>query len=521
MPYRMKTGSSYAAKPLLKLGYFAILIMYSFQITAQHDSYFPRVTPESQGVTSKAILTFIDSLEQKIDAVHSFIILKNGKQISQGWWDPYSAEVPHVMHSLSKSFTSTAIGFAIDEGLISLDDQVISFFPKQVPEKPSHNLQQMRIRDLITMNTGHIKEPRLFTARENWVDTFLHAEVNLIPGTHFKYNSAATYMLSAIIQKVTSEKLVDYLDPRLFRPLNIEKPVWDISPDGINTGGWGLHIRTEDIAKLGQLYLQKGRWEGKQILSEKWVDMATSPQVSNGSDPNNDWNQGYGFQFWRCRHNSYRGDGAMGQFCIVMPDQNAVIAITSGTYEMGKVMELVWKILLPAMQEKAYPNDFGATAKLRNKTKNLHLRPIEGQSRSTVSKKISKNKYEIRANEVGVETISFNLDGESPHIQLTNSLGNETLKIGSGIYSKGIIQSQLPFAPPALNKIATSGAWTDEQTYQLRIYFYESPARLTYTFGFRDEQILWDSKLEHALFGPRTQERLVGMKSDTPNSINR
>ena len=278
-----------------KFNFLRILVLFFLPYFAQAQQYFPRTTPESQGMSSKAILTFIDSLEQKVDAVHSFIILKNGKQISEGWWNPYAPDVPHVMHSLSKSFTSTAIGFAVAEGLISLDDHVISFFPDQVPDDPSYNLKQMRIRDLLTMNTGHIKEPRLFAVPGNWVETFLQAEVELTPGTHFKYNSAATYMLSAIIQKVTSEKLVDYLDPRLFQPLQIEKPEWDTSPSGINTGGWGLRIKTEDIAKLGQLYLQKGRWEGDQLLSENWVNMATSKQVSNGSNPENDWNQGYGF----------------------------------------------------------------------------------------------------------------------------------------------------------------------------------------------------------------------------------
>jgi CubicO group peptidase (beta-lactamase class C family) len=310
------------------------------------------------------------------------MIIRHGKLISQGWWFPYNAETPHVMNSLSKSFTSTAIGIAIDEGYLSLNDQVISFFPEETPINPDNNLKAMRIRDLLTMNTGHIKEPRVRNNEENWVKVFLHAKVELKPGTHFKYNSMATYMLSAILQKVTGEKLVDFLGPRLFEPLGIEKHDWDTCPKGINIGGWGLHIRTEAIAKLGQLYLQKGMWNGRQLLSEKWVEMATSKQVSNGSNPESDWEQGYGFQFWRCRYNCYRGDGAYGQFCIIMPDQDAVIAITSGTSHMQDILNLVWKYLLPEMQSSPLlPNPL-IYEELVHKTSNLKLKPVIGEKYS-------------------------------------------------------------------------------------------------------------------------------------------
>ena len=163
---------------------------------------------------------------------------------------------------------------------LSLDDPVISFFPDDTPTEPGWQLEAMRIRDLITMTTGHRREPWLFNVESDWVKTFLHSDIEFKPGTHFQYNSAATYMLSAILQSVTGERLVDYLDKRLFRPLMIQKPDWDLSPEGINTGGWGLRITTEDIAKLGQLYLQKGIWQGERILSEAWVKdclLYTSP----------------------------------------------------------------------------------------------------------------------------------------------------------------------------------------------------------------------------------------------------
>ena len=180
-------------------------------------------------------------------------------------------------------------------------------------------------------------------------------------------------MLSAIVQKVTGQTVLEYLKPRLFEPLGIEDPKWDTSPQGISLGGYGLYIRTEDIAKFGQLYLQKGKWNGKQIIPKDWVQQATSKQISNGSNPNNDWNQGYGFQFWRCRHGAYRGDGKDGQFCIVLEEQNTVIAITSNTKDMAAELSLVWKHLLPALKDanKPLPADAKVTKQLETLTQNL------------------------------------------------------------------------------------------------------------------------------------------------------
>jgi CubicO group peptidase (beta-lactamase class C family) len=196
------------------------------------------------------------------------------------------------------------------------------------------------------------------------VRTFLAHPVEHKPGTHFLYNSPGSYMLSAIVQKVTGRTVLDYLRPRLFDPLGIEEPEWLASPQGISTGGWGLLLRTEDVAKFGLLYLQRGKWNGQQILPESWVAQATARQVSNGSDPTKDWDQGYGFQFWRCRHGAFRGDGAFGQFCIVLPKQDAVVAITADTKDMQAELNVVWEKLLPAFHDAPLPENADEHAKL-------------------------------------------------------------------------------------------------------------------------------------------------------------
>ncbi|MCA9173753.1 MAG: serine hydrolase [Planctomycetales bacterium] len=324
----------------------------------------PRSTPEAQGVSSAAIRDFIEAADREVDSMHSFMLVRHGHVVAEAWWGPESAEKPHVLWSLSKSFTSTAVGLAVAEGKLSVDDLVLKYFPDDAPAEPSANLRQMRVRDLLTMNAGHQDELN-WRAAADWAKAFLSHPVPHKPGTHFRYNTPATYMLSAIVQKVTGETVLEYLTPRLFEPLGIEKPHWDNSPQGISIGGYGLFLRTEDIAKFGQLYLQKGMWNGKQLLPAQWVEQATSKQVSNGSDPGRDWDQGYGFQFWRCRHGAYRGDGKDGQFCIVLPEQDAVVAITANTRNMQAQLNIVWDRLLPAFSDNPTTENPEELAKLK------------------------------------------------------------------------------------------------------------------------------------------------------------
>lgn len=334
----------------------------------------PRSTPESQGVSSDAIRDFVETANKQVDTMNSFMLIRHGAVVAECWWKPESAEKPHVLHSLSKSFTSTAVGLAVSEGKLSIFDPVLKFFPDDAPPEPSKNLQAMRVRDLLTMSCGDQTEPH-FTADMPWAKTFLAQPVEHKPGTHFLYNSAGTHMLSAIVTKVTGQTVLDYLRPRLFEPLGIENPEWGTSPQGNSLGGWGLKIRTEDIAKFGELYLQHGKWHGKQLIPADWVEQATSRQMSNGSDPTKDWDQGYGFQFWRCRHGAFRGDGAHGQFCLVLPEEDAVVAITANTKDMQGELNVVWDHLLPAFHSAPLPDDPAAQQKLKETLSNLSVPP--------------------------------------------------------------------------------------------------------------------------------------------------
>lgn len=341
----------------------AIGLSIAHDAWAQNTS-LPRSSPESQGVSSEHILRFIQTSDQRIDSMHSFMMLRHGKVIAEAWWAPESADKPHVLWSLSKSFTSTAIGFAVSEGLLDIDDPVSKFFPESLPDNPSKDLQAMRVRDLLTMSTGHENEPKV-RDKTDWIREFLAHPVRYEPGSRFVYNTPATFMQSAIIQKITGQTTLEYLKPRLFEPLGIEAPKWDTNPQGITLGGYGLFLRTEEIAKFGQLLLQKGKWYGRQLIPEDWVDLATSKQVSNGTNPDSDWNQGYGFQFWRCRHNVFRGDGKDGQFCVVMPDLDVVVVMTANNTKLQDQLSIVWDELLPGIQSQPLEPNPAAEASLK------------------------------------------------------------------------------------------------------------------------------------------------------------
>ena len=456
------------------------------------ENVLPRATPESQGIASSAILRFVEAVESQVHEFHSFMLMRHGKVIAEGWWSPYRPESPHMLFSLSKSFTSTAVGLAVTEGRFSVDDPVLTFFPDEAPAEVNAYLAAMCVRHLLSMSTGHAEDttPRMTERSDgNWTKGFFEVPVLHQPGTHFLYNTGATYMLSAIVQKTTGMKLVDYLRPRLFEPLGIENAVWEESPQGINTGGFGLSVKTEDIVRFGQLYLQQGMWEGSRILPESWVAEATSFHVSNGDDVASDWAQGYGYQFWRCRHNAYRGDGAFGQYCIVMPEQDAVLAITGGLGDMQPPLSLIWEILLPAMCSDSLPDNAAAGGVLSENLSNLAVLPVRGQVSSPIAARVLGRTYKVDANELKIETLTLTSAESGYIIRVRTAAGEGHITCGCGIWQEGqtTLYSQPPSFEPVL--IAASGAWTAENALTLIIRLVETPFYHTAVYHFAEDQM--------------------------------
>ena len=317
-------------------------------------------SPEEAGVSSAGILRFLDEWEKVRDRVqfHSMILLRHGKIACRMNFSPYDDVTPHNMFSLSKSFTSAAAGFAVSEGRLSWESSVVDILPEEIPEGREEELRQVTLEALLCMGSGLAPESDTPSPdpKITWARHVLSHPVLYPPKTHFHYNTFGTYLVSCMVQKVTGQTVRDYLIPRLFEPLGIETPEWDMSPQGINCGGFGLHLHAEGIARFGQCLLQKGKWQGRQILPDGWTELATREHIANyeGSrEDGNEWAQGYGFQFWRCMDGRYRGDGAMGQACIVDEKRDAVLAVTCGTSDMGEEFRLIREFLFPAFDAPA------------------------------------------------------------------------------------------------------------------------------------------------------------------------
>ncbi|GAB4018342.1 serine hydrolase domain-containing protein [Spirosoma koreense] len=484
----------------------------------------PRSLPEAQGVAPVGLLNFIKTVEDSKLNVHSMMVVRHGQVVAEGWWAPYAPQLKHTLYSLSKSFTSTAVGLAVAEKRLTVDDKVVSFFPNDAPATVSKNLAAMRVKDLLTMSTGHDKDttPALRNGTDSsWVKAFLAQPVEHEPGTFFVYNSGATYMLSAIVQKLTGQTVLEYLKPRLFGPLGIEGEDWEVSPQGINTGGWGLRLKTEDIAKFGQLLLQKGVWNGKRLVSEAWIADATRAEVQSkggkGDASVNDWIQGYGYQFWRCRNDAYRGDGAYGQYCIVLPKEDAVIAITSETGDMQAVLNAVWDNILPALRRVGLPADRAEQGILTKKMASLTLPPTTSKAETSVASQISGKTYAVADNPMHVKEVSLTFGKDGSIFKLQDDKGSHQVLCGGSRWVDStttfavapLMLTPTPVPGDQTRKVAASGSWQDPNTFVMLWRFIETAHydMVTCRFGSDGVQVEFQSSL--SILGKTKDKRPV------------
>ena len=516
----------------LKLATLLLFLLLRINAVAQTADALPRSTPEAEGVVADSIAHFLDAVGKSKNEFHSFMVLRHGKVIAEGWWNPYRPDLRHTMYSVSKSFTATAIGFAVGEKRLTVEDKVLSFFPDDFPDNISPYLAELRVRDLLSMSAGQEPDPTpaIVSKDSNWVKAFLATPIVHPPGTKFLYNSMCTYVLSAIVQKVTGEKTVDYLTPRLFKPLGITGVDWEIDPKGVNVGGWGLRVKTEDMAKFGQLFLQKGQWKGQQVLSADWVAAASTlkiiqhPEAPEEKRASSDWEQGYCYQMWRCRNNAFRGDGAFGQYIIVMPDQDAVIVATSETSDMQDELNLIWKHLLPAFQKDPLPPPVRkkTTMPLRQKLASLALPLPEKPMTSPVVTGISGKTFSISTNAQSIQSVSFLFKEKA--CQLTLKTNTETFKLvfGSDRWIKGetskrgpnlVSRAKAHFVGLPAAKVAGSYRWKDQNTLELSLRYIESPHTETFTCRFEKTRIAVEIRNS---FDKSKIEELTGVLSPAP-----
>ncbi|HTT59487.1 MAG TPA: serine hydrolase domain-containing protein [Acidimicrobiales bacterium] len=406
------------------------------------------------------------------------MIVKNGYVVAEGWWPPYRSEVPQLTYSLSKSVTSTAIGIAQSEGLLSIDDSVVSFFGEKAKKSHSTYLSQLKVRHLLAMSSGHLHDtwPEISAGDSDFVTHFLAIEPDRAPGTTFCYNQGCTYTLSALISRLTGSTLWEYLRPRLFDPLGVTNLEWLTSREGITLGFTGLHLETESIAKFGLVQLHLGEWQGRQVVPADYLAQAHEKQVANvGSSREPDWQQGYGFQFWVCRHGAYRADGAMGQLCVVIPEHDAVVVCTAGTPEgeMQSELDAIWDCLLPGLSVPSEP-DALADKRLAQRldhlaSPSLEIDPNVGPSnvvftRSSAGAPLTEHITRLRVHRSGSQSsLSIRAFGREHSFQLID-----------GDWCPGTLPGlHTPFVD-----VSVRGGWASFDRYVLDVVWPASPHRL-------------------------------------------
>lgn len=323
----------------------------------------PRTSPESVGVHSNDIASFVDEAKKRGVNLHSFVLLRDDKVYAESYYAPYAPDQLQTVYSLSKSFTSAAIGIAAGEGILDLDEKIVDIFAEELEGEPCEQLKALTLRHCLRMSTGQPKEIPGYDMIKAFLIGMPFADM---PGEVFRYNTMATYMLSATLFKKGID-LEKYLEEKLFEPMGVSGLRWMRCSRGIPTGGYGLSILPEVIAKFGILVKNGGVWEGKQLIPKEYLDLATTKQIDNSKDGQGEWSYGYGYKFWMCRYDTYRGDGAFGQFCIVSPKKNAVAAITAYTDDMQTEMDVYFEEILLKMADAALEEDPEAQAALKEK----------------------------------------------------------------------------------------------------------------------------------------------------------
>ena len=438
----------------------------------------PASSPSAQGVDARGIDAFLDALEGagEVDP-HSLMVVRHGHVVAAGWWAPHTADRVHLLYSLSKSFTATALGLAVDEGLVGLDDTVLSHFPEFDADVADPRSRSMRVRHVAAMASGHRDdtwERAVALDPDEPVRGFLRIPPDREPGTVFAYNQPCTYSLATIVRQRSGQTLTAYLRRRLLDPLGIGGVGWQRDAAGRELGFSGLHATTDAIARLGLLYLRGGRWGDRQLLAPGWVAQATQEQIANPDEPFPDWQQGYGFQFWMSRH-GYRGDGAYGQFCLVLPEQDAVVAITAATDRMQLVLDAVWEHLLPALGATA-PAGPAADAALADRLARLDLPPVPAAPAPPAAAGWRDVTFtptdEALSEQHSLRAVRVTGDGDGWALTLLEDGWQQRSRLGTDGWA--VTEANATGEVPT----AVSGGWTDRDTLRADVLFLETPHRL-------------------------------------------
>ncbi|MBQ6747269.1 MAG: serine hydrolase [Bacteroidaceae bacterium] len=467
-----------------------ICLLLGNTILAQVNE-LPRSTPEREGVPSYAVSALLDSLFAIPQTdIHSVMVLRHGKVIAEVYPEPFKAEYQHTQYSCSKTFVSAAVGLAVDANLLRVTDRVATFFPDKLPTEVTPELASMTIHDLLIMASGIDPDGNLRAENTYWLKPLLAKTVQT-PGKLFKYDSLCTYMLSAIVQQVTGKTIFAYLQEKLFKDLHIEKVSWEESPEGITTGGWGLFIQPESLAKMGQLLLQKGRWNGKQLLSEAWVSQMMTTHIDTGGG------RGYGYQMWEAsKDGAFRADGRFGQYIVVMPKQDMVVVITQCSNAPNPW--IVSQVLAPAVQDEALMVDKGYQV-LQKQLQRYSYPTVSGKAKSKLAKLLANKTFKLSDNQFGWKDISILHDDKQLTIVITDQQGFcSELSAGYKHWNTTWTPARPPYSMNAQQKfkgiegpfaVAACYGWTSSNTLHLNFQYVNWISALDLTLTFQGDTV--------------------------------
>lgn len=487
---------------------------------AGDGSALPRSTPEEQGVDPRGLAALVAALaggppEQEL---RSLVVVRHGHVVAEGARAPYTTDRPHALYSLSKTFTATAVGFAVAEGLLGLDDLVVDLVPDEVPTSglstdERARLGRLKVRDLLTMRSGHEVEPEIYLTR-GWVHAFLAAPLTHEPGTHFLYNTSATYVLAVLVEQAAGCGLLDYLRPRVLDPLGFGPAAWEVSPEGHAMGGFGLSAASRDVAAFGELVLRDGVWRGRRLLPEGWVALASQAHVPPGTAPGDersDWTQGYGFQMWRSRH-GFRGDGAFGQFCLVLPEQDVVVAMSSAVRDMQAPLDAVWEHLLPACGDAPLTPDREGRAALARAFAGLRVTWPQGDATSPVAARLSGRRVLLDPNPLGVTHATVTFGDEQDRVEVRHESRSVALTFGHDEPVLGEMPPRFP-GMPGPEPVLAHAVWTGRDEYVLTVRALEDTQVLTVRVRVTGDLVEVTPSL-NVSFGPTDLPTLRGVLAE-------
>jgi CubicO group peptidase (beta-lactamase class C family) len=440
------------------------------------------------GSPRQAVGALIAAVEAEQIDLHSILVMHKGAVAAETYRAPFDAKTPHRMYSVTKSFTSTAIGLCVAEGRLTVEDRVVDLFPELVPADADAHRDALKVKHLLTMSSGHLQPVSSALARPvPSIAGFIADKPTVPPGSRFDYSNYCSYTLAAIVERLTGETVGQYLRPRLLDPLGIELRDWLRSEEGVTNGGWGLHLTTREVARFGQFLLQRGEWEGRQLVPASWIDEATGRRVASwGNAGMQDWTHGYGYQFWQCPHDGYRADGLMGQLCIVLPKLDAVVMTTAGTMRTQRLLDLIWENVLPALtspsgdtaNEPAFSDEPAGAADSPNADKLGGVTFRFGEPFV-----VPTRLYGGQAPIVGA---GIELSGDTPAVVLTDRNARYRLPVGMNSWAGGVSPVSTAYPEPYRGFLR----WESETSLVTELVFTEAGFRLRLAFNTAPLQLV-------------------------------